>query len=111
MLPIMLLSVATPGKSYYPAKAIRATYLELLRHHSELRGLALLGYCLMSNHVHLIAVPRAAEALGELSSMLTDATPRIGTRGILQAGMCGRVAFILVRSMKLICGGRCVMWS
>jgi putative transposase len=43
----------------------RATYLGLLRHYSELRGLALLGYCLMSNHVHLIAVPRAAEALAQ----------------------------------------------
>lgn len=29
----------------------RVAYLELLRHHSELYGLTLLGYCLMSNHV------------------------------------------------------------
>src|ERR1700722_4150172 len=43
----------------------RATYLELLRHYSELHALALLGYCLMSNHVHLIAVPRACEALAQ----------------------------------------------
>jgi putative transposase len=41
-----------------------ATYLELLRHYSELHGLALLGYCLMSNHVHLIVVPRAARKAG-----------------------------------------------
>jgi putative transposase len=43
----------------------RVTYLELLRRYSELYGLALLGYCLMSNHVHLIVVPRAAEALAQ----------------------------------------------
>src|SRR6266853_6938672 len=43
----------------------RVTYLELLRQYSELHGLALLGYCLMSNHVHLIVVPRAAEALAQ----------------------------------------------
>jgi putative transposase len=43
----------------------RAAYLDLLRHHSELYGLALLGYCLMSNHVHLMVVPRAAEALAQ----------------------------------------------
>jgi putative transposase len=43
----------------------RMTYLELLRYHSELRDLTLLGYCLMSNHVHLIVVPRAAEALAQ----------------------------------------------
>jgi putative transposase len=43
----------------------RAAYLDLLHHHSELDGLALLGYCLMLNHVHLIVVPRAAEALAQ----------------------------------------------
>ncbi len=39
--------------------------LELLRQYSELHRLSLLGYCLMSNHVHLIVVPRAAEALAQ----------------------------------------------
>src|ERR1700733_12193734 len=43
----------------------RTTYLELLRRYCELHALALLGYCLMSNHVHLIAVPGAAEALAQ----------------------------------------------
>ena len=47
------------------SEADRATYLELLSHYSKLHGLALLGYCLMSNHVHLVAVPGAAEALGQ----------------------------------------------
>ena len=45
--------------------ADRLTYLQLLRQHCELYGLAVLGYCLMSNHVHLIVVPRAARSLGE----------------------------------------------
>jgi putative transposase len=36
----------------------RLTYLALLRENAQLRGLSLLGYCLMSNHVHLIAVPQ-----------------------------------------------------
>jgi putative transposase len=40
-------------------------YLELLRQYSALHRLSLLGYCLMSNHVHLIAVPRSAEALAQ----------------------------------------------
>ena len=43
--------------------ADRVTYLELLRQYSELYGLSLLGYCLMSNHVHLITVPRSASAM------------------------------------------------
>ena len=43
----------------------RVAYLELLRQYSEIHRLSLLGYCLMSNHVHLIAVPRTAEALAQ----------------------------------------------
>ena len=43
----------------------RLAYLELLRQYSELYHLSLLGYCLMSNHVHLIAVPRTAAALAQ----------------------------------------------
>lgn len=45
--------------------ADRITYLELLREYSQVYGLSLLGYCLMSNHVHPIAVPRSPEALSQ----------------------------------------------
>jgi len=45
--------------------ADRIAYVELLREYSELYRLSLLGYCLMSNHVHLIAVPHTCEALGQ----------------------------------------------
>jgi len=38
--------------------ADRVAYLELLRQYSELYRLSLVGYCLMSNHVHLIVIPR-----------------------------------------------------
>jgi len=39
-------------------------YMDLLRQNLELDSLALLGYCLMSNHVHLILVPEKVDALG-----------------------------------------------
>jgi putative transposase len=41
----------------------RLVYLQLLQQYVELHGLYLLGYCLMSNHVHLVLVPRKAESL------------------------------------------------
>ena len=41
----------------------REVYLDLLRKYVDLYALSLLGYCLMSNHVHLIVVPRATDAL------------------------------------------------
>lgn len=43
--------------------ADRLTYLALLREYAALYGLSMLGYCLMSNHVHLIAVPHSETAL------------------------------------------------
>lgn len=41
----------------------RRVYLALLKDRSETYGLHLLGYCLMTNHVHIVAVPRSADAL------------------------------------------------
>jgi putative transposase len=41
----------------------RLVYLGLLRQYVQLHELSLLGYCLTSNHVHLVVVPRKAEAL------------------------------------------------
>ncbi len=41
----------------------RIVYLQLLRHYTALHDLRLLGYCLMSNHVHLVVTPRRPESL------------------------------------------------
>ncbi|MGC1617555.1 MAG: transposase [Candidatus Acidiferrum sp.] len=41
----------------------RLVYLDLLRNYAEHHELSLLGYCLMSNHVHIVAVPRKPDAL------------------------------------------------
>jgi putative transposase len=45
-------------------EADRKVYMELLWQCLEMHQLALLGYCLMSNHVHLLIVPTKADALG-----------------------------------------------
>jgi putative transposase len=41
----------------------RAVYLKLLRENIETYKVSLLGYCLMSNHVHLIVVPTEPDGL------------------------------------------------
>lgn len=50
----------------------RAVFLDLLASYSLQYGLSLWGYCLMSNHFHLVAVPAhegaAAKVLGRLES-------------------------------------------
>jgi putative transposase len=44
--------------------ADRKVYLDLLRQGIELHDVSLVGYCLMSNHVHLVAVPHQVDGLG-----------------------------------------------
>lgn len=44
----------------------RGVYLELLRKYVRLYELQLLGYCLMSNHVHLVVVPRKQDSLAQV---------------------------------------------
>jgi putative transposase len=41
----------------------RKVYLDLLRQSTEFHGIAVVGYCLMSNHVHVIAVPEKGDVL------------------------------------------------
>jgi putative transposase len=43
----------------------RLVYLDLLRRAVDVHELSVVGYCLMSNHVHLVVVPRRAEELAE----------------------------------------------
>ena len=43
----------------------RVVYLDLLRKYAEHYELHLLGYCLMSSHVHLVAIPQKADSLAQ----------------------------------------------
>ena len=43
--------------------ADRMAYLNLLRQNIELHGVGLIGYGLMSNHVHLVVTPHNAHGL------------------------------------------------
>lgn len=50
-------------QSILATDAERLVYLELLRQAAEEHALAVVGYCLMSNHVHLVLIPPQTEAL------------------------------------------------
>ena len=71
----------------------RQLYLRLLIEESRNHGLEVLAYCLMSNHVHLIAVPAGEESLakgfGRANSCLPagrSGTPRRSTAFTAAAG-------------------------
>ena len=45
------------------AETDREVYLSLLRENLEQHRVSLIGYCLMSNHVHLVIIPRKADGM------------------------------------------------
>lgn len=52
------------GEDVFFGEADRLRYLVLLGEYCQKHGLAIQAYCLMSNHVHLVAVPREEASLG-----------------------------------------------
>ena len=58
--------------------ADRQRYLQLLKEYAAKHGLSIQAYCLMTNHVHLVAVPRQATSLnGVLKPLHTRYTQHI----------------------------------
>jgi putative transposase len=51
------------GQFLLNTDADRMVYLDLLRQAVQLFPISIIGYCFMSNHVHLVIVPHKAEAL------------------------------------------------
>ena len=45
--------------------AHRWLYLEWLTHYSQQQGLKIWAYCLMRNHVHIVAIPESAQSLAK----------------------------------------------
>jgi len=43
----------------------RKAYLEILKRQSAKYGLVVMGYCLMGNHIHLIAIPQNEDSLAK----------------------------------------------
>lgn len=63
-------------------------FLDLLREWSRREGLRVLGYCLMPNHVHLVAIP---ERLGSLGRSLAPIQSLYAKHWNHQRGLTGHV--------------------
>lgn len=51
------------GNSVFFSDMDRERYLDMLLNYSRKRGLEVSAYCLMDNHIHIIAVPRQVDSL------------------------------------------------
>ena len=86
-------------------------YLDLLRHYAEDAQLRLLGFCLMPNHVHLIAVPdRSTSMASALGRTHADFARHFNFRH----RACGHVwqaRYFPAHWRTRTCGRRWRMWS
>ena len=62
-LPHHITQRGNRGKDVFLNHGQRQRYMDLLARYAPEHGLAVQAYCLMSNHVHLIAVPETADGL------------------------------------------------
>ena len=53
------------AQEVFPEDSDRQQYLEWIAEYSKKHEVSLLGYCLMGNHVHFIAVPRKDDSLAK----------------------------------------------
>ncbi|WP_394766542.1 transposase [uncultured Paludibaculum sp.] len=99
-------------QSVFHARCDRLTYLRLLREQAAVRKFPILAYCLMSNHIHLIAVPHEVPVLAEVMQRVHGRYGTVSERspGVI-VGTSGRTGSILVRWAHRICGRPCAMWK
>jgi putative transposase len=57
----------------FSALETRMKYLDILRDYSQRYNVAVLAYCLMSNHVHLLVKPHQVESLAKMMQGLSQA--------------------------------------
>ncbi len=62
-IPHHITQRGTNRQLVFYTKRDRGVYLDLLRVNAERAGVRILAYCLMPNHIHLVAVPEEAEGL------------------------------------------------
>jgi putative transposase len=91
--------------------ADRKVYLDLLREDMETSKVSLIGYCLMSNHVHLVVVPTRVEGLAKA---LKRTHGRYASYWNAAHGSCGHVwqaVITPVRWIRRISGRHCAIRS
>ena len=69
-----------------PSDADKRVYFDLLRQYATKYLMRLIGYCLMSNHVHLVVIPERADSL---SLTFKNAHGRYATHWNVENRSCG----------------------
>jgi len=74
----------------FSADADRETYLQLIRLNLTDSGARVLGWCLMTNHVHLVVMPEREDSLAVLLRRSTGRYAQYYNARYGRSGTCGR---------------------
>jgi len=77
-------------------------YLDLLSDAAARSGVAIWSYCLMSNHVHIVAVSSDETGCAGRSATCTATIPAISMPARERPGICGRGGSVPSRWMRRI---------
>jgi putative transposase len=98
-------------QSIFFEDADRHFYLQLLGRHCSKYGVAITGYCLMTNHVHVIASPTRETSLARAFGQAhTDYARWLNLRRG-ETVILGRTATFRARWMRSTSGRRCDTWN
>lgn len=89
----------------------RQVYLDFLQAHCELYGFTVLGYCLMSNHIHLVGTPTREDSLAKAIGRTHFRYSQYINRMHRRSGHLWQNRFFSLPWTRSTCGGRCPMWS
>ncbi len=76
-IPYHITQRGNRGDNVFFEDSDRSDYLKWLEEYSEKYGLDILAYCLMTNHIHIVALPHAADSLGRTLHSLHTRYSRI----------------------------------
>jgi putative transposase len=79
----------------------RETYLRLLRENRHDAAVRVLGWCLMTNHVHLVLLPGRKDSV---SVLMRRVHGRYAQYYNVRWGICGKTGFTAACSGRRICG-------
>jgi putative transposase len=93
-IPLHITARGNYQQTIFHTAGDRAEYLKLLARHAVTERLELLGWCLMTNHVHLLAIPERREALARaMKRTQADYSQRLNYREGRRSGHLWQARF------------------
>lgn len=110
-LPTTLSSAGPNRQTVFHTQRDRRVYLRMLAEQSRLAHVRILAFCLVTNHIHLIAIPDEEDSLWRCLQRVHGRYAQYLNARAAAPGTYGRTGSIPARSTRYTCGRRWDMSS